>query len=112
MPAEGARVAWVDASSGASGDMLLGALAGAGVPPGVMVEAIDKVAPGQVGLEVDEVRRGGFVATRCHVDIADTAEHRTWREVEQLLNETGLHEDVRALAHDVFSRLAEAEGRV
>jgi uncharacterized protein (TIGR00299 family) protein len=106
------RLAWIDASSGASGDMLLGALVGAGVPVGVLVEAVDKVAPGQVGLEVSEVRRGGFAATRCRVDLADTAEHRTWREVEALLNGAGLHEDVRSLAHDVFSRLAEAEGRV
>ena len=106
------RLAWVDASSGASGDMLLGALVGAGVPVGVLVEAVDKVAPGQVGLEVSDVRRGGFAATRCHVELADTAEHRTWRDVEELLNGAGLHEDVRSLAHDVFSRLAEAEGRV
>ena len=32
--------------------MLLGALVGAGVPLGVMAEAVDKVAPGQVRLEV------------------------------------------------------------
>jgi pyridinium-3,5-bisthiocarboxylic acid mononucleotide nickel chelatase len=106
------RVAWVDASSGASGDMLLGALAGAGVPVGVMVEAVDKVAPGQIGMEIGEVDRAGFVATRCHVEIDDTVERRTWREAEALLNEAGLHEEVRSLAHDVFSRLAEAEGRV
>lgn len=108
----GGPVLWVDASSGASGDMLLGALAGLGVPLGVMAEAVDKVAPGQVTLRAEDVRRGGFAATRCHVEVADTAEHRTWRDVERLLAEAGLHEDVRALAHDVFARLAEAEGAV
>ena len=107
-----ARIAWLDASSGASGDMLLGALLGAGVPLGVIAEAVDKVAPGEVRLDVEEVRRGGFAATRCHVEVADTATQRTWRDVEQLLAGAGLHEDVRSLAHDVFSRLAEAEGRV
>ena len=106
------RLLWIDASSGASGDMLLGALAGAGVPLGVMAEAVDRVAPGQVRLEVEQVSRGGFVATRCHVEVEDTTTSRTWRDVERLLNEAGLHEDVRALAHDVFCRLAEAEGRV
>lgn len=106
------RLAWIDASSGASGDMLLGALVGVGVPLGVLVEAVDKVAPGQVGLEVSEVHRDGFAATRCQVELADTTTERTWRDVELLLNEAGLHEDVRSLAHDVFSRLAEAEGRV
>ena len=106
------RIAWLDASSGASGDMLLGALLGAGVPLGVVAEAVDKVAPGEVRLDVEEVRRGGFVATRCHVEVADSATQRTWRDVEQLLAGAGLHEDVRSLAHDVFARLAEAEGRV
>ncbi len=105
-------IAWVDASSGASGDMLLGALAGAGVPFGVMADAVEKVAPGQVRLEEEQVRRGGFAATRCHVRVEDTEQHRTWRDVERLLAGAGLHEDVRSLAHDVFARLAEAEGRV
>jgi uncharacterized protein (TIGR00299 family) protein len=105
-------IAWIDASSGASGDMLLGALADAGVPLGVMADAIEKVAPGQIGLVEEQVRRGGFAATRCHVDLEDNQPHRTWRDVEQLLSGAGLHEDVRSLAHDVFARLAEAEGRV
>ncbi len=106
------RVAWVDATGGASGDMLLGALVGAGVPLGVLADAVDKVAPGQVRLGEERVRRGGFAATRCHVEVADDAPHRTWRDVERLLDGAGLHEDVRSLAHDVFSRLAEAEARV
>jgi uncharacterized protein (TIGR00299 family) protein len=105
-------IAWVDASSGASGDMLLGALLGAGVPLGVLGDAVEKVAPGEVGLVEEQVRRGGFVATRCHVEVEDTSTHRTWRDVELLLGDAGLHEDVRSLAHDVFARLAEAEGWV
>jgi uncharacterized protein (TIGR00299 family) protein len=105
-------IAWIDASSGASGDMLLGALAGAGVPLGVMAEAVEKVAPGEVRLDAERVLRGGFAATRCHVEVADTEQLRTWRDVELLLAGAGLHEDVRSLAHDVFARLAEAEGHV
>ena len=105
-------IGWVDASSGASGDMLLGALAGSGVPLGVMAEAVEKVAPGQVRINEERVRRAGFAAVRCHVVLEDTADRRSWREVEQLLATAGLHEDVRSLAHDVFARLAEAESQV
>ena len=47
---------WVDASSGASGDMLLGALLGAGVPVTVLQEAVDAIAPEPVALTVDEKR--------------------------------------------------------
>ena len=105
-------IAWLDASSGASGDMFLGALVDAGVPVGVIGDAVDKVAPGQVELRTERVSRGGFTAVRCHVEVADSVEHRTWRDVEILLAGAGLHEDVRSLAHDVFARLAEAEAHV
>jgi uncharacterized protein (TIGR00299 family) protein len=106
------RVVWIDATAGVSGDMLLGALLGAGVPLGVMAEAVEKVAPGEVRLLEEQVHRGGLAAIRCHVEVADTGTHRTWRDVELLLAGAGLHEDVRSLAHDVFARLAEAESTV
>jgi uncharacterized protein (TIGR00299 family) protein len=109
---EGERVVWVDASSGASGDMLLGALVGAGVPIGVLAEAVEKVVPGQVSLTEATVTRAGIAATKVEVAVADDAPARTWPDVERIVGEAGLHEDVRSLAHDVFARLAEAEGRV
>ena len=103
------RVAWVDASAGASGDLLLGALVDAGVPIGVLAEAIEKVAVGE--LHEERVQRGGGAATCCRVEVEDIEDPRSWRGVEALLAGAGLHEDVRSLAHDVFARLAEAEGR-
>ncbi len=99
------RLAWVDASAGASGDMLLGALVGAGVPVRVLQEAIDAVAPEPVTLRVEDVRRGGLAATRVHVDAAESHHHRTWRDVRALL-------DGAPLARRVFERLALAEGTV
>jgi len=94
---------WVDASSGASGDMLLGALVGAGVPVEVLQSAIDAVAPEPVALRVEEVRRGGLAATRVHVDAAESQHHRTWRDLRPLLDGTALA---------VFERLAVAEAAV
>ena len=73
-----ATVGWLDASSGASGDMFLGALVGAGVPLGAIRTAVDAVAPEPVTLHVTEVARNGFVATRVEVTVADVAMHRTW----------------------------------
>ncbi|MGH3334841.1 MAG: nickel insertion protein, partial [Nocardioides sp.] len=55
---------WVDAASGASGDMLLGALLGAGVPVDVLQDAVDAVSPEPVNLRVEQVTRNGFAATR------------------------------------------------
>jgi pyridinium-3,5-bisthiocarboxylic acid mononucleotide nickel chelatase len=103
---------WVDASSGASGDMLLGALVGAGVPVDVIQDAIDTVAPEPVNLRVEPVTRNGFAATRCHVEVADSSEHRTWADIQALLEEAALGEGVRALSLRVFARLADAEATV
>ena len=105
-------IGWVDASSGASGDMLLGALVGAGVPVGVVAEAVEKVAPEHIAIVPERVTRNGFAATRCHVEVADSVTHRTWADVRSLLAEAGLHEDVRVRAHDTFDRLAVAEAAV
>ncbi len=103
---------WVDASSGASGDMLLGALVGAGVPVEVLATAVEAVAPEPITLRVETVRRGALAATRCHVDVADSTTHRTWHDVRGLLDAAALDEPARALALRVFERLAVAEAAV
>ncbi|MER6973401.1 nickel pincer cofactor biosynthesis protein LarC [Nocardioides sp. NPDC000445] len=105
-------VVWVDASSGASGDMLLGALVDAGVPLSVIASAVDAVAPEPVDLAASQVTRGALAATRCHVSIADSVHHRTWTDVRALLTGADLDDAVRDLALRVFERLAEAEGAV
>ncbi len=103
---------WVDASSGASGDMLLGALLGAGVPVAVVQAAVDAIAPEPVTLRVEPVMRNGFAATRCHVEIPDSVHHRSWRDIRALLAAVDLDEPVRDLAARTFERLAVAEATV
>jgi pyridinium-3,5-bisthiocarboxylic acid mononucleotide nickel chelatase len=103
---------WVDASSGASGDMLLGALVGAGVAVDVLQDAVDAIAPEPVNLRVEQVTRNGFAATRCHVEARDSREHRSWRDIRHMLQGSRLDGEVRSLAFRVFERLAEAEATV
>ncbi|GAA4351378.1 nickel pincer cofactor biosynthesis protein LarC [Angustibacter luteus] len=102
---------WVDASSGASGDMLLAALHDLGVPAEVMADAARAVAP--VEITFDREVRHGFAVGRAHVrGVEDDVPHRTWADVRELLDGADLDDAVRATAHAAFARLAEAEGRV
>jgi pyridinium-3,5-bisthiocarboxylic acid mononucleotide nickel chelatase len=103
---------WVDASSGASGDMLLGALVGAGVAVDVLQDAVDAIAPEPVNFRVEQVARNGFAATRCHVEARDSRQHRSWRDIRHMLQGSRLDPEVRSLAFRVFERLAEAEATV
>ncbi len=105
-------IGWVDASSGASGDMLLGALVGAGVPVETISDAVRAVAPEHVALTPEPVTRNGFAATRCHVEVADSRTHRTWKDIATLLADADLTEGVRRRAHATFERLAVAEAKV
>jgi uncharacterized protein (TIGR00299 family) protein len=105
-------IGWVDASSGASGDMLLGALVGAGVPLEVIVDAVDAVAPEHVALARAVVVRNGFAATRVHVDVGASSTQRTWRDIRALLGSAALDEGVRVRALATFERLAVAEATV
>jgi pyridinium-3,5-bisthiocarboxylic acid mononucleotide nickel chelatase len=101
---------WVDASCGASGDMLLAALWDLGVPAAVMADAARSVAPVEVTFERED--RHGFDVARAYVRSAeDDVPHRTWAQVRELLAAADLAGPVRAAAEAAFARLAEAEGR-
>lgn len=106
------RIAWLDCGSGASGDMLLGALVSAGVPLEVLTEAVDAAAPESVEVTAALVTRNGLAATQVSVEGTDSTRHRTWKEVRKLLDDAELDDHVREAAQETFRRLAEAEAKV
>jgi uncharacterized protein (TIGR00299 family) protein len=107
------RHAWIDASAGVAGDMLLGALLDAGAAVTTVQAAIDSVIPGAIRIGFSDVTRAGLRAGRAHVEVlAEQPPHRTWRDLQALLTTAGLAEPVRDRAIAVFARLAAAEARV
>jgi len=106
-----ARVGWLDASSGVSGDMLLGACVDAGVPVDVLQQAIDRLGlPETVLLAAESVTRAGIGGTRVHVDVAESRHHRRLDDILTLLD--ALDQPVRDRAAAVFRTLAVAEAAV
>ena len=104
-------LAWFQCPSGASGDMLLGALLDAGAPLDAVQSALDAVGVEPVEVTVRTVQRGGLAATKADVRTAESPTPRTWADVRALLAEAALPEEVRGRALDVFTRLARAEAR-
>ena len=103
------RIGWIDGGAGASGDMLLGALVGAGVALDVVRASLDPLGLG-VDLRSEEVTRGGLGATRVHVEVPSTEIVRHLADVVELLGP--LEVAVRDRAVAVFRRLAAAEAAV
>jgi len=105
----GQRLAWFDAGAGASGDMVLGALVGAGASLAAVQAAVDALDVEPVRLRESVVTRAGLAATRVDVQVPPSDVRRTWPDVRGLVESAALADEVRARALDVFARLARAE---
>jgi uncharacterized protein (TIGR00299 family) protein len=103
-------IGWLDLSSGASGDMLLGALVDAGVPLALMQAEIDRFAL-PIELTTEPVTRAGLAATRVHVMATELdSPRRTLAEVVDLVRR--LSPSIAAAAERTFRLLAAAEAKV
>jgi uncharacterized protein (TIGR00299 family) protein len=107
------RLAYFDCPSGASGDMILGALVDAGAPFDVLTRELAGLGVDGYRLERREVIKAGFRATKVDVALSrHEAGHRGLREILDILEGSRLAPPVREMAARVFRRLAEAEARV
>lgn len=119
------RVCYFDCASGASGDMLLGALVDLGLPLEALRAELLKLPLRGYTLESHRVHRSGLHATKVDVvieghehdhgpghDHAHHEPHRGIAEITELLNRSGLDSEVKARAAELFWRLVEAEASV
>lgn len=105
-------IGWLDAASGASGDMLLAALIDAGADASFIRSAIAAVAPEHVRLSTEHVTRASLAARRVVLEVADSSTHRGLGDVLGVLGASGCDPAVAEHAAAVFTRLAEVEASV
>ena len=106
------RVGWFHCASGASGDMVLGALVDAGVPLEALQVVLDGLPIERVELTAEQVTRHGLGATKVHVAVERSTVVRTWPHVRDLLESADIPDPVRRTALGIFERLATAEAAV
>ena len=105
-------LAYFDCISGASGDMILGALVDAGVPIEKLQETANNLGISGLQLSAYQVKRGEFYATKVDVHAPPEHAHRHLHHIEAILNKAHLPDAVREKALRIFRRLAEAEAKV
>ena len=106
------RTLYFDCFAGASGDMILGALVGAGVEPGALIEQLELLGVGGWQIDFERVDRSGISANYARVQTAHEHAHRHLSEILKIIYDSRLSDSVKDRAARIFSRLAEAEACV
>jgi hypothetical protein len=106
------RIGYFDCFSGASGDMILGALVDAGLEIGALQAAVSGLGVSGIHLSAERVTRGAFSGTRVQVRTDERGHpQRHLPDVEAILDRADIPGPVRADAKRIFRRLAEAEAK-
>ena len=107
------RVVYFDCASGASGDMLLGAVVDLGLPIDELRAELGRLPLSGYELESSRVSRSGLAATKLDVVTgAPETKHRHLRHIVEILDGSTLSADVKQKAASLFQRLADAEAAV
>jgi uncharacterized protein (TIGR00299 family) protein len=106
-------IVYFDCFSGASGDMILGALLDAGVQQEVVRAALESLSLPGWTLDIARVQKGGLSALKVTVDAREGKPPRRGpADIERIIEAAPLAEGVKARARDTFHLLADAEAKV
>jgi len=105
------RVAYLDCSSGISGDMTLAALVDCGANLNEIQAAIDSMGLA-ARLSIAPVRKQGFRAQKLQISAPEDPTHRDLEQILESISRARISPSARRIANRVFERLAKAEARV
>jgi uncharacterized protein (TIGR00299 family) protein len=105
------KICYLDAFSGISGDMTVGALIDAGADHGALVNILESLGT-EAKFQVEKVSRRGMAASKFHVKAGEAKGHRHLKDILELIDKSAAPGGVKQNAAAVFQRLGEAEAKV
>ncbi len=107
------KIAYLDCFSGISGDMTLGALLSLGFSEATLREGLAGLPISGYHIEISPQKHQGITATGVKVVVEEHKQpHRHFTEIQKILSDSSLSQRVRALAEEIFFRIAQAEASV
>lgn len=108
------KIAYFDCFSGASGDMLLGALVDCGMDPGVLEKIISSLGLARAcRVRIEKVLKNKISATQIFIELtSEDQPQRTLSDIREIITNSDLSADVKTQSLSVFQRLAEAEAKI
>ena len=105
------KICYLDAFSGISGDMTVGALIDAGADRSAIVHTLASLGTG-AKFEVEKTTRRGIRASKFHVTGGEPTNHRHLNQILEMIAKSESADQVKQNAAAVFQRLGEAEAKV
>jgi len=106
------RTLYFDCFSGASGNMILGALLELGIDRTALETELSRLNLPDVSLKIETVDRSGISATHVEVIAPDQHAHRHLSDILRIIDSSSLSEAVKNRASAIFIKLANAEASV
>jgi uncharacterized protein (TIGR00299 family) protein len=106
------KALYFDCFSGASGDMILGALLDAGASEDHVRASLHAIGVPGWNLQLSQVQRGPLRSTRAKVSVEDGGGERSHRDIVALLDRATLAPAIKERSKSVFGVLAAAEGLI
>lgn len=105
------KICYLDAFSGISGDMTVGALIDAGADGVALIQTLESLGTG-AKFEIEATSRRGIRASKFHVRGGDAKVHRHLKDILGLIDRSAASDRAKQNATAVFERLGEAEAKV
>jgi hypothetical protein len=106
------KICYLDAFSGISGDMTVGALLDAGAPPKPLLDALRSLNTG-ANYEIEKTVRRGITASKFRVHLDPSPQkHRHLPNILRIIDTASLAPRAKANAAAILTRLGEAEAQV
>ena len=118
------KIAYFDCFSGASGDMILGALLDAGLSLALLKQELAKLGLSHYDIAKAAVTKNGIAGAQALVNIGHEHghdhshahephhHHRHLEDITEIINNSALSEVIKSDSIRIFRRLAEAEAKV
>lgn len=106
------KIAYFDCVTGASGDMILGALVGAGLPVDVLRQRLAALNLDNFELHVYPIDKRGIQATKVDVLVQDDVPERRLGDIEAIIAASDLSLTIKEQANPMIRRLGTVEADI
>ncbi len=106
------KALYFDCFSGISGDMILGALIDLGVDAEKWKSELNKIPVKGYEIEISKKQKNSIWGTDVNIIIDDHYSHRHLEDLLKIVDESGLSENIKTKAKNIFYKIAEAEAKI